>query len=157
MTDWFFIFAAQYLFVFSCVISGLYFFRQEWPERKRIILFALPSLVLTYILGLVAAHFYYDPRPFVVDHFIPLIPHAPDNGFPSDHALLVSSIAVIGLYLHKRLGAVLSVIAVLVMAGRVYVGVHHVIDVVASVGISLFATTLVYFLIRFREHTKLRT
>ena len=43
------------------------------------------------------------------------------------------------------------------MAGRVYVGVHHVIDVVASAGISLFAVTLVHFLVRFREHTKLRT
>ena len=152
-----FIFFAKYLFVLSLTISGLYFLTQERNVKKQIILFAVSSLLFSYVLALAASHFYFNARPFVVEHFIPLIPHAPDNGFPSDHALLVSSIAIIGLYLNKRLGVLLSAIAVLVMAGRVYVGVHHVIDVVASAGISLFAVTLVYFLVRFREHTKLRT
>ena len=152
-----FIFFAKYLFVLSLTLSGLYFLTQNRNSKKHIILFAVPSLLFAYILALAAGHFYFDARPFVVDNFIPLIPHAPDNGFPSDHALLVSSIAVIGLYLHKRLGAVLTVIAILVMAGRVYVGVHHVTDVVASAGISLFATSLVYFLIRFIGLAKLKT
>ena len=152
-----FIFFAKYLFVLSLTISGLYFLTQERNVKKQIILFAVTSLLFSYVLALAASHFYFNARPFVVEHFIPLIPHAPDNGFPSDHALLVSSIAIIGLYLNKRLGVLLSAIAVLVMAGRVYVGVHHVIDVVASAGISLFAITLVHFLVRFREHTKLRT
>lgn len=112
-------------------------------------MFALPSLLLAYLLALFVCHFYFDPRPFVVNNFTPLIPHAPDNGFPSDHALLVASIAIIGTYINRKLGIVLWILAVLVGIGRVYVGVHHAIDVVGSFLIAILATSVVYFTYRY--------
>src|SRR5665213_707981 len=139
--DSFFIFSATYLFVLSILIISGYFLQQPMHAKKRMVVFALGSLALTYVVGLLSGRLYFDPRPFVVGHFTPLIPHAPDNGFPSDHALLVSAIATVGSYWNWKLGAVLWIIASIVAVARVYVGVHHPIDVIGSIVIALVATT----------------
>ncbi|MDE1975615.1 MAG: phosphatase PAP2 family protein [Patescibacteria group bacterium] len=106
--------------------------------------FAISAALLAYIIGVVGGLLYYDPRPFIIGHFTPLIPHAPDNGFPSDHALLASAIAMIGTIWNRRLGFALWILAVLIAIGRVYVGVHHVIDVCGSFIISILAVLLVF-------------
>ena len=108
------------------------------------IVFALVAALLTYAIGIIGNHVYFDPRPFVVGHFIPLIPHAPDNGFPSDHVLLVSAIASIGMFWNRRLGVVLWILAIIVAIARVWVGVHHPIDVLGSITISLLTVSAVY-------------
>ena len=155
MLDTFFILTAKYLFLVPVLCSGVYFLLQPRASQKKILMFAVPSLALTYLLALLASHLYYDPRPFVLGNFTPLIPHAPDNGFPSDHALLVSAIAIIGSYLNRKLGAALWVFGLLVAIARVYVGVHHPIDVTASICISILATSIVYFCITCVWHTEI--
>ena len=45
----------------------------------------LSVLVTAYGVPLVGGAAWVDPRPFVVDGRAPLVPHADDNGFPSDH------------------------------------------------------------------------
>ncbi len=102
-------------------------------------LFAVPALILTYLLGKIGSFLYFDARPFVVDHFIPLIMHAADNGFPSDHTLLAAGLAAVGMYWNKKLGIVLWALAALIAVARVYVGVHHPIDVIGSAVIALIA------------------
>src|SRR5258707_218779 len=112
--DTFFIFCAKYLFVLPIIVLIVYVFIKPWAAKKRAVYFAAPSLALAYILAKVAGMLYYDPRPFVVDNFTPLVAHAADNGFPSDHTLLVATLAAIGTYLNWRLGVVLWIIALLV-------------------------------------------
>ncbi len=138
--DSFFIFAAKYLFLLPVAIIGIYFLLQPRASWKRMALFAIPAALLTYLFGLLGGHLYFDPRPFVVGHFTPLVPHAPDNGFPSDHTLLVSAIAMIGTFWGRRLGAVLWAVAIIVAIARVYVGVHHPIDVIGSIVFAIIAT-----------------
>ncbi len=143
--DAFFIFSAQYLFTLPILILGAYFlFSRKWPAQKRMALFAVPAGLLTYLLGFIGNHLYYNPRPFVVGHFMPLIAHAADNGFPSDHTLLVSSLAAVGMYWNKWLGIALWIIAILVAIARVYVGLHHPIDVIASMCIAIVAVSAWY-------------
>ncbi|MBU6370479.1 MAG: phosphatase PAP2 family protein [Patescibacteria group bacterium] len=140
LMDAIFIFSAQYLFVLPPVILGVYFFKRSRAEMKRMAFFAVPSGLLTYAVGVVASHVYVDPRPFVVGHFTPLIQHVADNGFPSDHTLLVASLAAVGMYWNKKLGIALWAIALAIAASRVAVGLHHPIDVVASMLIALAVT-----------------
>lgn len=142
--DLFFIFSAKYLFFLVILVAGVYFFRQPRDVQKKIAVFSLISLPIIYLLAVFAGHIYYDPRPFVVGNFTPLIPHAADNGFPSDHALLVSAIAAIIMYFHRRVSAVLWVLAIIVSLARVYVGVHHLADIIGSFVISLVVTFVVY-------------
>lgn len=130
-------------------ILAVYFFTRPRSEQKRMALFAVPAGLLAYALGLLVSHFYFDPRPFVVGHFTPLIPHAPDNGFPSDHTLLVATFAVVGMFWNRRLGFALSGIAILVAVARVYVGLHHPIDALGSIAFALIATSAWYFVLKY--------
>ena len=147
----FFIFSAEYLFVLPIFVLGAYFVARTWPAQKRMALFAVPAGVLTYLLGLIGNYLYYDPRPFVALHFTPLVPHAPDNGFPSDHTLLVSAVAMIGTLWNRRLGMVLWILAILVAIGRVYVGLHHVLDVIASMVFAVIATLAWYATLKYAK------
>ena len=60
---------------------------------KKVLPLGVISLPLTYVLGVIARSLYFNPRPFMVSGVEPLISHAADNGFPSDHTLLLASIA----------------------------------------------------------------
>lgn len=143
----FFIFGAKYLFVFSLIIAGAYFCLQPRHTQKRLTILTVFSGVLSFAVALLAGLVYVNPRPFISEHIVPLIPHAPDNGFPSDHALLVGLIASVLYPFDRRVSAVLWVIAIVVAASRVFVGVHHSVDVVGSFVITTAMTALGYWLI----------
>ena len=147
----FFILTAKYLYLVPVAILGVYFLLQERGAWKRMVFFAIPAGLFALALGTLANHLYFDPRPFVVGHFTPLVPHAPDNGFPSDHALLVSAVAMIGTLWNRRLGMVLWILAILVAIGRVYVGLHHVLDVIASMVFAVIATLAWYAILKYVE------
>ncbi len=146
--DTFFIYTAKYAFVLPVVILGTYFFLQRWPRHLRMALFAIPAGILAYALGKLGSAFYYDPRPFVVGHFTPLIAHAANNGFPSDHTLLAAALASVGMFWDRRLGVVLWLLAILIATARVYVGVHHTVDVVGSMGFGIVGVSLWYLVLR---------
>lgn len=137
--DAFFIVSAKYGAVLSLVVLGAYFVTRRWPAQKRMAWFAVPAGLLTYLLGLIGNQLYVNPRPFVVGHFVPLIQHVADNGFPSDDTLLVAALAAVGMYWNRWLGVALWAVAILVAVSRVYVGVHHSLDVTASIVCALVA------------------
>ena len=145
----FLIFSAQYLFLAPIVILGTYFLLQSRTAKKPMVRFALPALILTYAVGLIGNHLYFDARPFVVGHFTPLVAHTPDNGFPSDHTLLVSAIAAIGFCWNEKLGGILTAFALTVAVARVYVGLHHPVDVIGSMAIAAVVTSAVFIVFRY--------
>lgn len=148
------ILAAKYLLVLPVLIVALYFLRQPRTAWPKMIVFAVPSLLLTYVLGLLGNHLYVDPRPFVVGHFAPPLPHAPDNGFPSDHTLLLAGLAAVASYWNRRLGIVLWIFAAAVAAARVAIGLHHPIDVIGSAVIAVVAAAATYGYLRYVRRTE---
>ncbi|KKQ45892.1 MAG: hypothetical protein US63_C0009G0003 [Candidatus Moranbacteria bacterium GW2011_GWC2_37_8] len=138
------IFGAKYLIFLAIAIACIYFFAASKSERKKIIVFAIITLPLSYILAKISSYFYYDARPFVVGNFTPLIPHASDNGFPSDHTLLASALAAVTLYFNKKIGALLFAFTILIGTSRVLAGVHHTLDIVGSIVIVAVASFLAY-------------
>jgi undecaprenyl-diphosphatase len=143
-----YIFLAKYLIIVPVIAFVFYIWRQPRSSWKQMAVFAGVAAVVSYIIALTVGHLYYDPRPFVIDGVAPLIPHAPDNGFPSDHALLAFVLAAIGWFWNKRLGVLLGVFAILVAVGRVAVGVHHPIDVIGSALIAIVVVSAVYKIVR---------
>lgn len=138
------IFGAKYLWI-APVLGALYVFWKS-DSKKRIFGLAALALPVTYVCGVIARILYFNPRPFVVNNFTPLVEHVADNGFPSDHVLLVGAIAgVIGKY-DTRWGALLWLIAIAVGASRVLAGVHHTVDILASLAISALVTRVIYLL-----------
>lgn len=130
------IFAAKYLVFIEALLAAVILVAILYPRRRiewvRWAVAVAIMLVLAYIFAKIGASIYNDPRPFVSDHIHPLISHAPDNGFPSDHGLLAAAL-VAGVAFVRRLPAlIVAVLAVLVDWGRVGSGLHHVVDVIGS-------------------------
>lgn len=142
-----FIFGAKYLFIFSILIAGISFFLQPRLIQKKIALLSAVSGVLTLLVSRLAGSVYVNPRPFVVGNFAPLVSHVPDNGFPSDHALLVGLVAAVMYPFNRRVSGLLWFMATIVAVSRVYVGVHHVEDVIGSFVIATAMTISVYWFV----------
>jgi uncharacterized membrane-anchored protein/membrane-associated phospholipid phosphatase len=88
----------------------------------------LATVVLVKLGGLIYAH----QRPFAVHHVLPLVAHAADNGFPSDHSA-AAGLAVAYLWPRSRLSAYIALaFGVLVGAARVAAQLHWPIDIVAG-------------------------
>lgn len=136
------IIGAQYVYLAAVLITGIYFLLHQ--RKKVVVFFAVADLLIVYIAGLLASTLYYNPRPFVSEHITPLISHAADNGFPSDHTLLAAALASIVFCFNRKLGIVLFAIALLVGTARVLAGIHHWIDIVGSFVIVTVVTVIVY-------------
>jgi undecaprenyl-diphosphatase len=146
----FFIFCANYLFIFAFLLALLAFFRLPRKARIQVAILGVLCAALSYGIALIAGQLYNDPRPFVEGHFRPLIAHDTENGFPSDHVLMLSVIAAVFSFFNKRSAFVLWLIAVLVGFARVYAGVHHYIDIIASMLIVTSVVIITYGAIRGR-------
>ncbi len=133
------IFIAQYLYIVALLIGAAFFLLQLWEKWKDMAICGAFIAIVSYVISRIAGALYYDPRPFVVGHFIPLIAHAADNGFPSDHVLLAGAVAMVIWFYNKKISIVLWVFALLIGWARVYIGIHHVTDIIGSIVIVLAA------------------
>lgn len=88
--------------------------------------------ILSLLLAKIGGHLIHDPRPFVVGHFTPLLPHANDNGFPSDHTLFASFLGFAILPYSKKLGLPALAIAICIGLARMAAGIHHLEDIIGS-------------------------
>jgi len=86
-------------------------------------------------------------RPFVPDpHGVHLFAaHAPDPGFPSDHATAAFAIAV-AILLRKRGWGIFALVAATVLSiGRVALGVHFPSDVLAGAAVGAASALLLWW------------
>jgi undecaprenyl-diphosphatase len=77
-----------------------------------------------------------------------LVARTADFSFPSDHATAVGAVAGGLLLVHRRLGIVAAVGAVLMAFARVYVGAHYPGDVVAGLLLGATLAALVWVVAR---------
>jgi undecaprenyl-diphosphatase len=116
-----------------------------WCFRKTkfpVVRFALISGLLSFLLSRLASALYNNQRPFVEEKFTPLVSHAADNGFPSDHMLLAGWLAMIVFMLDRKAGIFFWITALAIGLSRVAAGVHHVEDIVGSVAIVAVSAAL---------------
>ena len=144
------IFIAKYLVFVAAAIAVFYFLKQPRQKQKEMLIFAVILLPLSYVAAKIISRFYFDPRPFVQGNFTPLLPHAADNGFPSDHTLLGAAIAFAVFRFNRKLGLLLLYLTVLVGAARVLAGVHHATDIAGS----LIIVSLIYLLTAYSTRKK---
>lgn len=143
------IFIAKYFYIISVLGIIIFFIKQPRAIKKSMIVCGAIIAPLSYIIAKISSAFYYNPRPFVMGHFIPLVAHAPDNGFPSDHTLLAGAIAMIIWFYNKKISYWFWGIAFLIGIARVYVGIHHIADILGSI-IIVIISGIIYFI--FKKH-----
>ncbi len=153
------IFSAKYLYLVS---AGIFIWWGAVSIRRREFIFlSIFVLPISYITSRIASTLYYNPRPFVSEHIIPLIHHVADNGFPSDHALLTGTLAAIVTVFDKRIGALLWILAIIVGGARVLAGIHHTTDIIGSYIIAIIGLVIGYILMyhvipsRYKHTTKI--
>ncbi len=142
------IFVARYFLFLSVAIVAVYWLRTSRSMKIKLGWQLVVGGAIALVLSAIASHLYYDTRPFVSQHLVPLIAHAPDNGFPSDHALFTSFLGFTILLYSRRLGALLLLIALLVGAARVAAHIHNPIDIVGSFVIAAIAVALTQLISR---------
>lgn len=134
-------FVATYLlWVLAACFALIWLLAEDHRGKVNLAAAAVTGLALVLVLITIAGALHTDPRPFVQNPALhPLIPHAPDNGFPSDHAAAAALIATLVILRHRWYGAALTIGALAVAWSRTSAHVHHVQDVAAGLAIGAAA------------------
>ncbi|MEH7439571.1 undecaprenyl-diphosphatase [Neobacillus drentensis] len=137
------ILTTQYAFiVYAIVLLLMWFFGKE--QHKYSVVYAAITGGLGLLINFVIGHIYYEPRPFVTHKVHLLIQHAKDASFPSDHTTGAFSLALAILLRHRKIGLSMLLFAIVTGISRIYVGHHYPFDVLGSMVVGLFVSTLIY-------------
>ncbi len=132
------IFVANDLIYLLILIFAIMWLRGNNQIKKQI-LKAFIFTCITLSISQLISHFFYSPRPFVMEVGQTLIQHKPTGSFPSNHMTILSSIAFAYYFSAQRqVGKLLIAVAWLVAWSRVYVGVHFPIDMFGAFFLALF-------------------
>jgi undecaprenyl-diphosphatase len=140
------IFCAKYLFVVVVLIVLWVWLQAGKRTKAKMAAVIVLAGILALIASRIAGKLYYDPRPFVRNpNLKPLITHAPDNGFPSDHALLTMTLTAALYFYSHRWAAVALVVTAIVGIARVLAHIHSPIDIIGAWIIGIAAAAFAYY------------
>ena len=134
------VFGAKYL-VAAIMLCGAITLAFAGERRRRLTYMLAIALPLGYALARLAGLFFAHNQPFAMDGFEPLIPHAIDNSFPSDHVLIGGVFASLAFLADRKVGLVLWALTLLVGLSRMLAGLHWGVDIAAA---ALFAIGAVF-------------
>lgn len=133
------------------LIGGLFIFLAFHEDKKkgaRDIFVVLSAAVAAYVVSKIIKILFPHPRPFeVLPQMHLLYPYDGGDSFPSGHATFYMALASALFFYHRKLAIAYFFGALLVGFGRIVVGVHWPVDVLAGFfigGIVGAATFLVY-------------
>ena len=144
------IFCAKYLFALAPLTVLWTLWKASSEERRTLLLRGVIVIGLAILLAKGGGALYNEPRPFVVYHIVPLIPHEADNGFPSDHTLLTFACAFLLLPFSRPAAGIAALVAAAVGAARIASSLHSPLDIIASVLMAAFANLIAWRVIRSR-------
>src|SRR3989344_9434201 len=132
------VFGATYL-VAAVMLGGAVTLAFAGERRRRLTYILVVALPLGYALTRLAGLFFAHNQPFAVEGFEPLVPHAVDNSFPSDHVALGGIFASLAFLVDRRVGLVLWAFTLLVGLSRMLAGLHYGVDVLVATLLALGA------------------
>jgi membrane-associated phospholipid phosphatase len=145
------VWASKYLILVPVLAVAYVFWKLNKQDRKQMLFVLVTTGILAIIIAKLGSHLYTNPRPQFKDHVIPLFTTSDYNGFPSDHTLLASVLGFSLLAYSKKLGWAVLAVALIVGWARVAAGVHHFIDVLASLLIAGLSYWLANYLLSRRK------
>lgn len=132
-------------YLFNLLLGALWFTSKV--QRKLIFMYAGFTVILGMLMSFIISLAYSHPRPFMNEIGNTLIVHATDSSFPSDHTTFMFCIAITLLWhaVTRKLGAVLSLLALIGGLARVFIGVHFPFDIAAACLVSCLASVIIYY------------
>ncbi|HEV7771117.1 MAG TPA: phosphatase PAP2 family protein [Solirubrobacterales bacterium] len=143
----FYVEASEALFVATLAVVFLCAHGVKRLAWRQATVAAVLSAGLALAIAKVISELVDRARPFVADpHGVHLFSaHAPDPGFPSDHATAAFAIAV-AILLRKRGWGIFALAAATVLAvGRVALGVHYPSDVLAGAAVGVASALVLWW------------
>lgn len=138
------VFTAETLPYVVIVLAGLFllFYRKSW--RELFLVFA--SSGVAYVFSKILKILIHTNRPFV--EFSNVQALFPETGFafPSVHATFFVTLAVSIFLLHKKVGYVFMLLALLIGLARIVAGVHFPIDILGGFILGAGISCLVAYL-----------
>lgn len=118
-----------YLIFLFVIILGL---KGGIKEKKSLLLIIL-GLPVAFLLIKGIHIFFFEPRPFVIFHFSPIVSESANSAaFPSRHATIVAVLAFAYTYFKSKWFPLFLLIMLWVGLSRIYVGVHYPLDIVGG-------------------------
>jgi len=137
------VFGAKYLIVLVALVGVVAIVWRAEGRRRLIILLAV-ALPLGYALARLAGLLYSHQQPFAAEWFEPLVAHAVDNAFPSDHTLVSGIFASVAFFADRRVGLALWGFTLCIGAARVVAGLHYPLDIAASALLAVSAVCVAH-------------
>jgi undecaprenyl-diphosphatase len=134
--------AGPYLLMLIFIIGWFY----SDDNKKSILIEATEASLVGLFLNQLIGFLYFHPRPYMVGLCIPLIPHAPETSFPSDHGTLLftASVYLIGSRGCRIQGLALFLVAFIAAWARVYCGIHFPFDMVGSLAVGTLSALFIF-------------
>lgn len=121
--------------------------RKNIQNRHALVMAGL-SGILALLINVVISHVWFRPRPFTVfpkGTFSELVAHSVDASFPSDHTAGSFGFAAGSWGQNtKGISYTFTIIAIIVMFSRVYVGVHYPTDVIGGMIVGIIASKVMW-------------
>ncbi len=136
--DFLSVMAAELTPYLAIACMAVYWFTTD-HKGKRVLLEGAAVVAFGLLVNQLITVFYFHPRPYMMGLCKPLIPHAPETSFPSDHATLLFGAAFALLFRlgWQSKGVLLFIIAVAGVWGRLYTGLHFPFDIMGSFAVAL--------------------
>lgn len=133
----------------ALMVAGWWLARVEADEVRMAAAIWVPVVVLVALgINQPIADIIGEVRPCNALHDIVVLHCNTDARFPSDHAVMAGAAAV-GLWLvHRRLGVLAALAAVVMGFARVYIGAHYPQDVLAGFALGAVVSLTGYQLAR---------
>ncbi len=147
-------FCAQYLFLLVMLGAGVAWLKTARDQRLKFLASIVVAGMLAYALAKIAGKLYYDPRPFVAEHIKSLVQHAADNGFPSDHALLTATLAVVTYFYNKKIAMGMALLTIIVGVARILAAVHSPLDIAGGWILGSTGAIVSYYIVMWYWQTR---
>jgi len=128
------------------ILSIAYIWIKNRDRTRDIILYGIYAviigLVINYIIGLV----YFHPRPFMIPLGTLLFQYPAETSFPSDHATLMFSLAIMLIYFKETriAGLIFLILGFIGGLARIFSGIHFPLDIFGSLLVSIISTILIF-------------
>ncbi len=118
---------------YGLLVSGAAFGAAVTRHRAyQILPWAALGGAIAIAFDLLGGHFIVHSRPFVVLQIDPLLAHAADNSFPSDHSAVAGYLAALLWFVDIPAAVISTVAAIAIGLARVYCLVHWPSDIVGG-------------------------
>ena len=114
-------------------------FAQKWKEIT-IVFF---SGILAWILAEILKLFIHTERPFLKLPNIVSLFNKTGYAFPSGHATFFMALAFALFFVHKKIGYVFMIFAIIISVARIAAGVHFPIDILGGFALGILTAYLI--------------